>query len=221
MSELAKELTAILDKVGSILPTNSISIQESGKDAKLTELQLSSKRYELENLPSAVLCKELWKGRHRDDFDCDGIVLMTDLEGGETQLLLVELKSVLTWNQLQKAIRQIVISLLKIHGHFSLCKSYTGTWPSVKVLICCSTDNVDGAKLKNQSIANDGKLSKIDKIYRALLTRPEERRLITLSDILTGTNWLPSNCLQPGLLSIPLEIQLLVSHGAPVLKHQV
>ena len=82
MSELAKELTAILDKVGSILPTNSISIQESGKDAKLTELQLSSKRYELENLPSAVLCKELWKGRHRDDFDCDGIVLMTDLEGG-------------------------------------------------------------------------------------------------------------------------------------------
>ena len=38
MSELAKELTAILDKVGSILPTNSISIQESGKDAKLNAM---------------------------------------------------------------------------------------------------------------------------------------------------------------------------------------
>ena len=220
MSELAKELTAILDKVGSIHPTNSISIQESGKDAKLTELQLSSKRYELENLPSAVLCKELWKGRHRDDFDCDGIVLMTDLEGGETQLLLVELKSKLSGNQFKKAIRQIVISLLKMHGHFSLCKSYTGTWPSVKVLICSSDDDDDGSGQKNQSIAGDGKLSKIDKTYRALLTRPGERTL-TLSDILTGTSWLGSDCLQPSLLSIPLEIKILFSNGAPVLKHQV
>lgn len=220
MSELAKELTAILDKVGSILPTNSISIQESGKDAKLTELQLSSKRYELENLPSAVLCKELWKGRHRDDFDCDGIVLMTDLEGGETQLLLVELKSKLSGNRFEKAIRQIVISLLKMHGHFSLCKSYTGTWSSVKVLICSSDDDDDGARQKNQSIAGDGKLSKIDKIYRALLTRPGERTL-TLSDILTGTSWLGSDCLQPNLLSIPLEIKILFSNGAHVLKHQL
>ena len=220
MSELAKELTAILDKVGSILPSNSISIQESGKDAKLTELQLSSARYELENLPSAVLCKELWKGRHHDDFDCDGIVLMTDLEGGETQLLLVELKSKLSWNQFNKAIRQIVISLLKMHGHFSLCKSYTGTWPSVKVLICCSDDNDDGARQKNQSIAGDGKLRKIDKTYRALLTRPGERTL-TLSDILTGTSWLGSDCLQPSLLSIPLEIKILFSNGAHLLKHQL
>ena len=220
MSELAKELTTILDKVGSILPSHSISIQEFGKDAKLTELQLSSKRYELENLPSAVLCKELWRGRHCDDFDCDGIVLMTDPVREETQLLLVELKSVLAWNQLQRAIRQIVISLLKIHGHFSLCKSYTGTWPSVKVLICCSANNLDVVRLKNQSIADDGKLSKRDKIYRALLTRSGER-MFTLSDILTGINWLPSNCLQPSLLDIPLEIQLLDSHGDPVLKHQV
>lgn len=220
MSELAKELTTILDEVGSILPSNSISIQESDKNAKLKELQLSSKRYELENLPSAVLCKGLWRGRHCDDCDCDGIVLMTDLEGGETQLLLVELKSVLAWNQLQKAIRQIVISLLKIHGHFSLCKSYTGTWPSVKVLICCSANNLDVVRLKNQSIADDGKLSKRDKIYRALLTRSGER-MFTLSDILTGINWLPSNCLQPSLLGIPLEIQLLDSHGEPVLEHQV
>ncbi|WP_455250922.1 hypothetical protein [Porphyromonas sp.] len=219
-SKLMEELSTFFDKVKCVAPTRKIVITEEDTGAALKELHLSSTSCDLEKLPSETLCKGLWKDRHTYDLDCDGIVLLADLDKLEPTLLLVELKSTLSEKSLFKAIQQVVISLLKMHTLFSLCGSYNGILSPVKVLICCASNDRMIDWLKNISVENNGHLSNVHKLCRRLLSSEGEEKF-RLEDVLKEISWAQSCSLPVSLLKLELEVQILCSDGEKTIVHSL
>lgn len=218
MSKLAQELTAFF-KMPPVAPTNNIIIEESERSAILQQVTLKCPLCNLEQLPND-LCKGLWRDIHIYDYECDGIILVSSTHIRPPQLLLVELKSELKQTQFIKALKQIVISLLKMHSHFSICDSYKGISSPVKVLICCSNTANWLKLLQNQSTVGNGKSKKENKMFRALLTG-NQGQSFRLADVLDKIKDTDGWCLPNDLLNIQLDIQILCSEGDASLDHSL
>lgn len=220
-SKLMEELSTFFDKVKCVAPTRKIVITEEDTGAALKELHLSSASCDLEKLPSGTLCKGLWKDRHTYDLDCDGIVLLADVNKGEPILLLVELKSTLSEKSLFKAVRQVVISLLKMHTLFSLCSSYNGILSPVEILICCSDNSNLMNRMKALSTEHDGHLSSEHKLYRSWLGKEGERTKFLLRDVLNEISWAKGWSIPASLLNLELVIQILCSEGRKAIEYSL
>ena len=217
MSKLTQELTSFFNKIPQITPAQSITIEEGENNAGLNKLNLSSIYYQLENLPKERLCEALWEGKRTQDYNCDGVILITDPKNN-SQLLLIELKSKLLEAQFTKALAQIVISFLKIHTHFSLCASYEELLRlPVKAIICASNTMDWSDWIERKSTELDGKLSKEYKVYRSLLSG--RTKTIPLKEVLKNVSWAQGWCIPQNLLDIKLELQILCSEGSPILPH--
>jgi hypothetical protein len=222
MSKLAEELTAFFSKVTPVAPTNNIIIKETERGASLQQFTLYSSGI-LEQIPSEF-SKGLWRDIHNYDYECDGIILVSSPDASIPQLLLVELKSELKKKQFIKALKQIVISLLKIHCHFSMCDSFKGLPSPVKVLICCSNISNWLKLLENQSTVGSlepkKERSKENKMFRALLTNSQGQSFY-LSEVLNKINDTHEWHLPCNLLKVQLDIQILCSDGDASLEHSL
>lgn len=217
MSKLAQELIFFFNKIPKVTSTQRITIKEEQDGAVLKKLNIDSTHYQLENLPKESLCEDLWKNKRTHDCNCDGVILITD-PTNNSQLLLIELKSKLEEEQFTKALTQIIISLLKIHTHFSLCASYEDLLRlPVKVIICGSDTMAWSDWIERKSIKQNGKLNKLDSLYRSLLGG--NIKSIPLKDVLKKASWAQGWCIPQNLLDIKLEIQILCSEGSPILPH--
>lgn len=219
MSKLAEELSTFFNKVDSVAPTNNITIEETGHGASLQEVVLKCSSCDLEQLPNEF-CKGLWRDIHNYDYECDGTILVSSPHTSIPQLLLVELKSELKQKQFIKALKQIVISLLKMHSLFSMCDSYKGLSSPVKVLICCSNTANWLKLLQNQSTADDGEPKKENKMFRALLTGSQGQSF-SLADVLNKIKDTHGWCIPSSLLKVHLDIQILCSEGDATLDHSL
>lgn len=129
----------------------NLSIQENSEEATLSVLEVfCPEEFCVEVLQNSSVLKQIWKDTHERNQDCDGVAILG--EGDEAKyLLLAELKSKLKFKELEKAISQIVMSYLKMHSLFSLCKGYNSPL-KLEGIIACSDDDSLYSTVYNQVI---------------------------------------------------------------------
>ena len=127
----------------------NLNIQENSDKAKLRELEVfCPEEFCVEVLQNSSVLKQIWKDTHERDQDCDGVAILG--EGDEAKyLLLAELKSKLKLDDLEKAISQIVMSYLKMHSLFSLCKGYNSPL-ELEGIIACFDDSALCSEVYNR-----------------------------------------------------------------------
>ena len=138
MSDLATELKEIFshESISIDRKHKGWIVKESSKDSMLKSCNISIGDYQIETLPS-LFYKGLWENRIRKDqnLDCDGAALLSDQRKKETRILLVELKSTLSTQNIAKAARQAVWSYLKINTFLQNCRSYNAPL-ALDIAIC-------------------------------------------------------------------------------------
>ncbi len=179
MSQLSNNFNQFYkDKfVGSL----NFTITESAESASLKKLDVFyPNRFYVEVPQSKSILKRVWDKVHSQNKDCDGVAILG--EGDEAKyLLLAELKSRLKLKELEKAISQIVMSYLKMHSLFSLCRGYNSLL-MLEGIIACSDDSALYSTEQSTKITKDPQFEE-SQLYSRLIAKRQIKcefsRLIT------------------------------------------
>lgn len=179
----------------------NLSIQENSEGATLRMLEVfCPEEFCVEVLENSSVLKQIWKDIHERNQDCDGVAILG--EGDEAKyLLLAELKSKLKLKELKKAISQIVMSYLKMHSLFSLCKGYNSPL-KLEGIIACSNDYSLYSTVYNQVISGVS-----PNLLHYVTENPIRRRLLDIMNDF-GIN---SSGLNEDILRTPVTLYLTCS----------
>lgn len=181
----------------------NFTITESEESASLKRLDVFyPNRFYVEVPQNKSILKRLWDKVHSQNKDCDGVAILG--EGDEAKyLLLAELKSRLKDKELKKALVQIVISYLKMHSLFSLCKGYNSPL-MLEGIIACSDDSALYSKEYSEKITEEPQFEE-SKLYSRLIAKRQIN--CELSGLITEFK-LDLDGLNDSILNTPVSIYL-------------
>lgn len=136
--EIIDSFRKIFDKAPVKEERDSLDIMEQDPRATFKKLQLCNTGevfYDIDKLvlqSPSILCKHSSKILQKN---CDGVTLTNGRDGD--YLILVELKSSFSPENIVKAYKQIICSLMKIHAMLSFCHGYSLKNINLRGIIAC------------------------------------------------------------------------------------